>query len=101
MSEYQKLRRKIAELQEQAEKERQKEISEVVADIKAKMAQYDLTPSDLGLKATKKAANKTGSVPAKYRDPGSGKTWTGRGRAPKWVAEHEAKGGKREDFAIS
>lgn len=42
------------------------------------------------------------SVPAKYRHPENPSlTWTGRGRNPKWIAEHEAKGGSREDFRIS
>ena len=48
--------------------------------------------------ATKKAAKKTaaakkdqstGSQPPKYLDPVSGKTWTGRGPAPAWLAAVE------------
>ena len=34
-------------------------------------------------------------VPMKYRDPASGQSWTGRGRAPKWL-----EGKKKEDFLI-
>ena len=37
---------------------------------------------------------------AKYRDPASGKTWTGKGRQPDWVKDHVATGGSKEDFAI-
>lgn len=37
-----------------------------------------------GRKKTAKANGK--KVPAKYRDPKSGVTWTGRGRAPAWIA---------------
>lgn len=38
-----------------------------------------------GPKKVSKAKGK--KVPAKYRDPESGATWTGRGRAPAWIAE--------------
>ena len=34
-------------------------------------------------------------VAAKYRDPTTGKTWTGRGVAPKWIA-----GKDRDAFRI-
>lgn len=36
--------------------------------------------------APKKTDKRHGKVAAKYRDPVSGVTWTGRGRLPKWVA---------------
>ncbi|WP_411829055.1 H-NS family nucleoid-associated regulatory protein [Paraburkholderia kururiensis] len=36
-----------------------------------------------------------GSPPAKYRDPVSGATWSGRGRAPRWIA-----GRDRDAFEI-
>jgi DNA-binding protein H-NS len=34
-------------------------------------------------------------VEAKYRDPKTGVSWSGRGRAPKWI-----EGKNREDFAV-
>ena len=37
---------------------------------------------------------------AKYRNPATGETWSGRGRPAKWIIELEAKGHKREKFAI-
>ena len=47
--------------------------------------------------ATRKSG---GTVAAKYRGP-NGEEWTGRGRPPKWLAELEGKGGKREDHLIN
>lgn len=45
---------------------------------------------------TRKASNaKGGTVAAKYKDPQSGKTWSGRGKSPLWIA-----GKNRESFAI-
>ena len=52
----------------------------------------------LGQYSAKKRAPKTsagGKVAAKYRDPATGATWTGRGVAPKWIA-----GKDRVQFAI-
>jgi DNA-binding protein H-NS len=34
-------------------------------------------------------------VAPKYRDPATGQTWTGRGKAPKWIQNED-----REKFAI-
>lgn len=98
MSKYQDLLGKIEKLKNEAEEERKKEVREVIADIKTKIKQYDITASDLGLTGAKKAASKT--VAPKYRDPATGKTWTGRGRAPKWIADAESKGKSRESFRI-
>jgi len=35
------------------------------------------------------------SAPAKYRDPATGATWTGRGKPPNWIKDQD-----REDFLI-
>ena len=50
-------------------------------------------------KATRKPSKKS-KVPAKFRDPETGKTWSGRGMAPVWMRDYEAAGRKRADFAI-
>ncbi|NQW85077.1 MAG: H-NS histone family protein, partial [Alcaligenaceae bacterium] len=39
-------------------------------------------------------------VAPKYRHPGSGATWTGRGKAPLWVVEAEKNGQSRQQFLI-
>lgn len=39
-------------------------------------------------------------VPAKFRGP-NGETWTGRGLAPRWLADLEKKGKKRDSFLIN
>ena len=41
-----------------------------------------------------------GKVPAKFKDPKTGKPWSGRGQLPVWLREYEAQGKKREQFAI-
>lgn len=38
-----------------------------------------------GKKLARKASGSTGKAAPKYRNPTGSDTWTGRGRAPKWV----------------
>jgi len=39
-------------------------------------------------------------VAAKYRNPATGESWSGRGRAPRWLAEEMAKGRSKDEFLI-
>ena len=50
------------------------------------IAEYGLTAEDLGLAAKAKKQRKGFVVPPKYMDPKTGQTWSGRGRAPSWIA---------------
>jgi DNA-binding protein H-NS len=58
---------------------------------------YGITARDLGLDKVKvKSGPKTGNkIAAKYRDPASGATWSGRGKTPKWI-----NGADRSQYAI-
>jgi len=40
-------------------------------------------------------------VAAKYRDPRTGQTWSGRGAPARWITEHEKQGKKRDQFLVS
>jgi len=67
---------------------RQNEISAAVTQVREIVAEYGLTVQDVfpGRAAKAGSAKATGNkVAAKYRDPASGQTWTGRGKAPKWI----------------
>ena len=85
MSTYQDYQKQIAELQAKAEAARLNEISEAKAKIRAIMNEYGLTLADIGgnSKQAPKASRKP--VEIKYKDEATGSTWTGRGRAPKWL----------------
>lgn len=85
MKSYKELQAEIKTLQEQAEKARQMELANAIAEIKAKMQEYGITVDDLTEPRTK-SAKRTQSVEPKYRDPASGEVWSGRGKAPKWIA---------------
>lgn len=86
MSTYQDYQKQIAELQAKAEAARRTEVSEAKAKIQAIMNEYGLTVADISgsSKQTPKAPRKP--VEIKYKDEATGDTWTGRGRAPKWLA---------------
>ena len=78
---------------------RQNEVSAAVAQVRAIVAEYGLTAQDVFPgRAGKAAGSKAGGskVAAKYRDPATGQTWTGRGKAPKWID-----GKSREQFLIA
>jgi DNA-binding protein H-NS len=76
---------------------RQSEISAAVAKVREIVAEYGLTAQDVfpgrGGKSASKGVSK---VAAKYRDPATGQTWTGRGKAPKWI-----EGQDRTQFLIA
>ena len=84
MASYKDLQSQIEKLQKQADQARDKEVATVVAQIRGMMSDYGISASDLGISARRK--RKTGATVApKYENPQTGETWTGRGRAPKWI----------------
>jgi DNA-binding protein H-NS len=53
------------------------------------------------LKAELKSLQGKGArVAAKYRDPVSGQTWSGRGRKPLWLQSYESQGREIEEFKV-
>ena len=84
MATYKDLVAQRKKLDEQIEAARAKEIEQVIAQTKQTIAEYGLTAEDLGLSA--KAGKIKRPVAPKYQDPKTGATWTGRGRAPAWIA---------------
>lgn len=112
MRSYKQIRADIARLEREAAAVRKSESAAIVDRIRKLAEQYGLNATDIwsddaaaaspkasqaSRKTTaarkpvvKKAAatrsSRSGAGIAKYRDPDSGKTWTGFGRAPAWLA---------------
>ncbi|WP_325085937.1 H-NS histone family protein [Burkholderia contaminans] len=87
---YSDVKAQIDALQAEADALRAQEIEAVVADVRAKVAEYGLTEQDV-FGRTRKARSKGSAIAkspgvAKYRDPKTGATWSGKGRAPAWIA---------------
>jgi DNA-binding protein H-NS len=96
MTTYQEYQAKIAELQNLAESARREELNNAKEKIAAIMREHGLSLADLaGGSKPAKVSKPRAPVPMKYRDSATGQTWTGRGRAPKWL-----EGKKKEDFLI-
>ncbi|WP_128113477.1 H-NS family nucleoid-associated regulatory protein [Polynucleobacter necessarius] len=54
-----------------------------IAKAKLIIEQYGLSASDLFSRKAGKSVG--GKVAPKYRNSSTGETWTGRGKAPKWI----------------
>lgn len=105
MPTYREILAQIETLKQQAEELRKAELSCVIAEIRQKIADYDLTAADLGFgelpaAAEKPARGRRSTVKPKYRDPASGKTWSGRGVMPVWMKTAIEAGRAKEEFLI-
>lgn len=84
---YKELLQQREALEQAIAQARRNEIASAVAKIRELVDEYGLTPQDVfpgrGVKAV--SVKPVSKVAAKYRDPQTGQTWTGRGKAPKWI----------------
>lgn len=113
-----KIEKEINKLQKKAEVLQTKRRKPVITSIITSMREYDITPEEIiaaygaGKPARPAAAGrrKAGAaarpatakraVAPKYRHPQTGETWSGRGKAPRWLAAEEASGATRDSFLI-
>lgn len=83
-------------LEKQLSEAREKEARLALIEIVQKMREYGISLHDLiGRKPAPEPVQPPEGA-AKYRDPLTGATWSGRGRAPQWIA-----GKDREAYRIS
>ena len=87
------------QLEEKIEQARKEERGEAIKQIKALVEKYQIKASSIfGRKAAnsgEESSTPRAKLPPKYRDPETGKTWTGQGREPSWL-----KGKNREEYLI-
>ncbi|WP_459618130.1 H-NS histone family protein [Bordetella sp. 2513F-2] len=110
-----KIEKEISKLQKRAEALQTKRRKPVIASIVKSMREYDITPEEIAaaFSSTKPAGRtaarrKAAAAPAaakrpvapKYRHPKTGETWSGRGKAPRWLVAEEAAGVDRSSFLI-
>ncbi|WP_175952668.1 H-NS histone family protein [Burkholderia sp. BCC0405] len=94
MATYRQLTAQLERLQQKIDKEREKAIADAIADIRAKIEEYDITPEELGFRPAGAAAARAKpkrTSPPKYLNPKTGETWSGRGRAPTWLGKNRAR----------
>ena len=98
---YKELLKQREALEQQINEARRRELSDAVAQVRSLVAEYGLTAQDVFPAGKSGAAKGTRSstagtkVAPKYRNPATGETWTGRGKAPRWIQNED-----REKFAI-
>ena len=102
MASYKELVAQREALDKQIEETRQAESKAAIAQVRQLIADWQLSAEDCGFKSVSASSSKKAKsvVAAKYRGP-NGETWSGRGRAPNWLATLEAQGRKRAEFQIS
>ena len=108
-----KIEKEINRLQKRAEALQTRRRKPVIASIVESMREYNITPEEivaaLGSAKSPRSASPRRKAAAdgakravapKYRHPESGETWSGRGKAPRWLVAEESKGASRESFLI-
>lgn len=125
MQTFEQIQQQILDLQKQAETMRKQAMAAAIKEVKRLVNLYSLGYADIGItvgtpakkgtaapkaktqksvkatKGAKKAAtDKRAAVAPKYRDNETGQTWTGRGKAPTWLATKIAAGATKESFKI-
>jgi DNA-binding protein H-NS len=85
---YKELIQQREALEHAIEEARQREISQAVQKVREIIAEFNLTAHDVfpsGRTSKVVVTKSVNKVAPKYRDPATGQTWTGRGKAPKWI----------------
>lgn len=85
MSSYLELKEQAEALMKQAEEVRAQEIQIVIKEIADKLKAYDLSIADIEKFIGHKSKTSNAPKNPKYKDPSTGRTWTGFGRAPQWM----------------
>ena len=90
MSSYKDLLKQREELEKQIQDARKRELAEAVSKVRALVDEYGLTAAVVFPPARSTRTSGAGSkVPPKYKNPETGETWTGRGKAPKWIQDQD------------
>lgn len=95
MTSYKELLKQREDLEKQIGEARRKELSGAIAQVRALVEEFGLTAQDIFTTGRARSSTSGTKVAPKYRDPATGQTWTGRGKAPKWIQDQD-----RSQFAI-
>jgi len=88
---YQELLAQQKSLAVQIAAARETELAEALTQARRLVQEYQLTETDLfsGKKTRRQSGKPRAAVAPKFRDPASGATWSGRGKAPRWIADQD------------
>ncbi|KZK32397.1 histone [Delftia sp. GW456-R20] len=90
MATYKELLAQRAQLESKIADARKSELATAVASVRELISQYNLTAEDIfpAQRGRRQASQASPSV-ARYRDPSTGATWTGRGKPPNWIKDKD------------
>ncbi|WP_081651563.1 H-NS histone family protein [Cupriavidus sp. WS] len=95
MATYKQLLAQKEALEAQLAEVRSTEVAGAIEKIRSLMAEFGLTAEDIEGKRRRGRPAGSGAakaakepLPPKYRDPKTGKTWSGRGRTPAWLGRN-------------
>ncbi len=100
MSNYKELLKERELLEAKIQEARRAELASALQTVRTLVNEYELTqqqvfPPARGPRSLVASAGTGSKVAPKYRNPATGQTWTGRGKAPKWID-----GQNRDQFLI-
>ena len=72
-----------------------------IAQVKALMAELDVSAADISRKPERAQNGSRRVADARYRNPSTGETWSGRGKTAKWLAAELANGKTKAEFRIA
>lgn len=92
-------------LQTQIDEARNEGVRAAFASIREILDANQITPGQLvahfsGGKGKKANGSERAPVAAKYRDPATGDSWSGRGLQPRWLKAHIEAGRTVQEFAV-
>lgn len=95
MQSYKDLLQQRQALDLQISQARKQELAGAVSQVRSLVAEFGLTAQDVFPSGRGRSTSAGTKVAPKYRNPATGQTWTGRGKAPLWIANEN-----REKFLI-
>ncbi|AXK61819.1 MULTISPECIES: H-NS histone family protein [Burkholderia] len=87
MATYLELKAQAETLARQAEEARLAELDSIITTIREQIAEYGITADQIFGRRRAGVSPTRAAIAPKYRDPKTGATWSGRGRAPQWIAD--------------
>ena len=98
MQSYKELLQQREDLEKKISEARRTEMTGALSQVRTLVEEFGLTAQDVFPTSKVRSASSTSGtkVAPKYRDPATGQTWTGRGKAPKWIQNQD-----REQFVIA
>jgi DNA-binding protein H-NS len=85
---YREFKQHIRELEQKAELARRSELRQILVELRRTIREYGITPAQL--------FGPDLSDLVRFRDPETGKTWSGLGRPPSWI-----RGKDRDRFRVN